>query len=129
MKRSLQLSLVLLALLSFSASGCIYMVVGGIGALGGYVISPDTVEGITENEAETVYEAAHEILSIMGLIVEDRQDSGIISADVLGTKVTINLIPLTDSTLKVKVKARKHRLPRISVAQDVFVKIMSHVNE
>ena len=129
MRKRFVSTLLLLSLMSFSLSGCIYLVVGGIGALGGYVVSPDTVEGITENEYETVWDSALEVLSIMGVIQEQSHEGGVIITDVMKTTITVNLIPLTDSTLKIKVKARKLHLPRIATAQDVFVKIMSNVNE
>ena len=49
---------VLLIPLLISCSGCIYLVVGGIGAVGGYIVSPDTVEGVTENDASIVWDSA-----------------------------------------------------------------------
>ena len=122
-------TLLLISVLSFSLSGCIYLVVGGIGAIGGYVISPDTVEGITENDRMLVWDSAVEVLSIMGVIEEQLEEGGRIMANVHGAEVTVYLIPVSDTTLKVQVKARKMRLPRISTAQDVFIKIMSNVNE
>src|SRR5574339_432771 len=64
----------------FNLSGCVYLVVGGIGALGGYIVSPDTVEGITENDAMTVWDSAVEVVSIMGLIQEQQEEGGIIQA-------------------------------------------------
>jgi len=112
-----------------SLSGCIYLVVGGLGAVGGYVVSPDTVEGVTENEREIVWDAAVEITSIMGTIKEQQEDSGIIIAKVGGAKVTISVIALSQSAVKLRVKSRKAFFPKISTAQDVFVKIMSQVNE
>ena len=36
---------ILAVLLAFSTSGCVMLVVGAAGVVGGYVISPDTVEG------------------------------------------------------------------------------------
>ena len=47
MKSAALKKLLLVLFLSFTlcTSGCVYLVVGGIGALGGYVVSPDTVEG------------------------------------------------------------------------------------
>ncbi len=129
MRKNLLTTLVALSLLTFSLSGCIYLVVGGIGALGGYVVSPDTVEGITENDRMLVWDSAVEVLSIMGVIEEKLEDGGRILAKVSGSEVTVYLIPISDTTLKVQVKARKLHLPRISTAQDVFIKIMSNVNE
>jgi len=112
-----------------SLSGCVYMVVGGIGALGGYVISPDTVEGATSNDAESVWDTTVDILSVMGLIEEQYKSTGLIVARVNGAKVTVAIIPLNSTTVKLSVRARKFKLPKITVAQDVFVKIMSTLNE
>jgi len=109
-------------------SGCIYLVVGGIGAVGGYIVSPDTVEGITENEIAYVWDTAIETVSIMGLIKEENEEGGMILASIHGANITITAISLSPTTSKVTVKARKAYLPRISLAQDVFVKIMSRMN-
>jgi len=110
-------------------SGCIYLVVGGIGAVGGYIVSPDTVEGITNNDVALVWETAIETASVMGLIEEEAEASGMILASIHGAKITITITALSASTTKMSVKARKSFLPRISLAQDVFVKIMSRVEE
>lgn len=108
-------------------SGCIYLVVGGIGAVGGYVVSPDTVEGISDNEVAYVWDTAIETISVMGLIDESEEASGMILASVHGARITVTIVTLSETTTKVTVKARKAFLPRISLAQDVFVKIMSRV--
>lgn len=121
--------MVLIGALSFSMSGCIYLAVGGLGAIGGYVISPDTVEGVTENDRMLVWDSAVEVLSIMGVIEEQVEGSGRLIANITGTKVTVYLIPINDTTLKVQVKARKLRMPRIATAQEVLFKIMTNVNE
>jgi len=128
LRKTIFLQILILPLL-LSLSGCIYLVVGGIGALGGYVVSPDTVEGITENEREIVWDAAVEISAIMGTIQERQEDSGIIIVDVGGVDVTITVVALGQSAVKLRIKARKAFLPKISTAQEVFVKIMSEVNE
>ena len=49
----------------------------GLGAVGGYVVSPDTVEGITENEEMIVWDSAIEVVTIMGLIKEQHEDGGL----------------------------------------------------
>ena len=113
----------------FNLSGCVYLVVGGIGALGGYIVSPDTIEGITENDALTVWDSAVEVISIMGLIQEQHEEAGTIIAKINRTQVTVTISSINETTTKVSVKARKAYMPRISTAQDVYVKIMSYVNE
>jgi len=127
LKRNLLLMVLLMPLLLFS-SGCIYLVVGGVGAVGGYIVSPDTVEGLTEHDQTSVWDAAIEIASIMGIIVEENQDAGEIIAKVSGSTITILVTPIGDATVKLSVKSRKFHLPKISAAQDVFVKIMNYLN-
>lgn len=122
------LIMLMIPFLLFS-SGCIYLVVGGIGAVGGYVVSPDTVEGISDHEMSAVWDAAVEIVSIMGKIKEENKETGMISAVVAGSKVDINIISLSKGSVKLMIKSRKHKLPKISVAQDIFVKIMNYLND
>jgi hypothetical protein len=120
---------VLISFLMFSMSGCIYLVVGSVGVVGGYIVSPDTVEGLTEHDEATVWDAAQEIISIMGIMSEEDEGGGIIVAKVSGCKVRINMARINESVVKLSVKARKFHLPRISISQDVFVKIMNYLNE
>ncbi|MCK4882315.1 MAG: hypothetical protein KAS92_04770, partial [Candidatus Omnitrophica bacterium] len=75
-----------------------------------------------------VWDSAIEVLSIMGLIEEENEDGGMILSSVSGAKITVTIITLSPTTTKVTVKARKAYLPRISLAQDVFVKIMTRVS-
>jgi len=112
-----------------SLSGCVYLVVGGIGALGGYVISPDTIEGLTNNDDLTVWDAASEVIAIMGAVEESSEDAGIIISTIGGSNVTVSITRLSEGTTRLRVKARKHHLPKIQIAQDIYVKIMSRVNE
>ena len=120
---------IILVPMLFCMSGCVYMVVGGIGALGGYIISPDTIEGLTSNDDLTVWDEAYEVASIMGSIQESSEDAGIIICEIATTKVTISITRLSEGTTRLRVKARKHHLPKIQMAQDIYVKIMSRVNE
>jgi len=113
----------------FNLSGCVYLVVGGIGALGGYIVSPDTVEGVTETDSKEVWDAAIDVVSIVGVIMDRQKDAGIIKAKSGRTNITITIVPLSSTTTKVSVKARKTFLPKISLAQEIYVKIMSKVSE
>ncbi len=113
----------------FTLSGCVYLVVGGIGALGGYVVSPDTVEGIAKTDADTVWDTALEVVTLIGMVTESSREAGIILVDVEKAKVRVTIEALTGSQTMVSVKARKYNFPRISTAQNVFVKIMSELAE
>ena len=129
-KRILANCVVLPLVFSFFLSGCIYIVVGSLGALGGYVISPDTVEGIIDNNTyDEVWDAVIEIVSNLGLIDDKNNSAGIVIAKVRGAKVNITTVRLSDSAVKLTIKARKAFLPRISIAQDIYVKVANYLEE
>jgi hypothetical protein len=111
-------------ILMLALNGCIYMVVGGVGALGGYVISPDTVEGMIggKDQAE-VWEAVVDVVSVLGVIQEQSEASGILIARIQGTKVTIKIVPVGADAERMSVKARKAFLPKIRIAQEVYSKV------
>ena len=127
--RSPFLMFVLSFFLLVSTSGCVYVVVGGLGAFGGYVISPDTVEGILEVDDGTAFSASQEIIGIMGKVIEAREDQGVVVGIVNGAKTTITIRSLKKGTVRLTVKARKAYLPKIAVAQDVFVKVTSYLTK
>ncbi|OGX07952.1 MAG: hypothetical protein A2Z88_04745 [Omnitrophica WOR_2 bacterium GWA2_47_8] len=115
-----------LAVVSFS-SGCVYMVIGGLGVLGGYVVSPDTVEGITDKDADEVWDASIEITSTMGVIEDKQESAGTMATKIQGARVYITIQSIGSSSVKLRVKARKFFFPKISVAQDVYIKIMTEL--
>ncbi len=125
MKKRL-LSHILLFFLVFTTPGCVFVAVGSA-VLGGYVISPDTVEGLTSHSEKAVWHSMIEILSIMGRVTEQYEEKGMAVAQISGATVTVTVYSMTEKTVKLRVKARKSFLPKIAIAQDVFVKIMGHV--
>lgn len=125
-KRKNILTWVLLPALLFQA-GCVYLVIGSVGAVGGYVVSPDTVEGITTYDQVTIWDAAIDVIGIMGLIEEQSEAGGIILAKVAGSKVTITIVSINAETTKLTIKARKAFFPKITIAQDVYVKIINYL--
>jgi hypothetical protein len=115
--------------LLFALSGCIYLVIGTVGAMGGYVISPDTVEGMVNHHDETVWELAVQTLGIMGIIEEQQQAAGIIIAKVNNAKVTVTISTISRKTTKLTVKARRSFFPKIQLAQDIYAKIAVQLDE
>ena len=109
-------------------SGCIYLIIGSVGAVGGYAISSDTVQGTIERESGDVWEAASSVVNIMGRITRESQDGGKIEAIVNNAKVTIGVAQFTPKLVKLTVKARKSFFPSISTAQDVYIKIVTHLD-
>ena len=116
-------------LLSVSLSGCFYRVLGGVAAAGGYAISRDTIQGEVDREFGEAWDAAVDIISIMGSIQTQSNELGEISGIVHGARITVNVIQLTPETVRLKVRARKMFFPSINTAQNVFIKIMNRLNE
>jgi len=121
--------LVLPIVLSLSLSGCVYLIIGGLGAVGGYVVSPDTVEGVAEYDSQDVWDVSRKLVSIMGIVEEEFVEGGVLRASVHNVQVTITIIPLNEHNTKLRVKARKSFVPKITIAQDVFVKIITNLDE
>lgn len=120
---------VLLGFLICSLSGCVYFL-GGAGVLGGYIVSPDTMEGIlVDRRQEDVFDAAVEVVSILGVISERSDKSGILLARIQGAKVTITVTAISESAVRLSVKARKALLPKVRLAQDIYVKIVNKSSE
>ena len=122
----------LIALLAGSvclASGCVFLVIGGVGALGGYAISPDTIEGTVEGRnSQDAWTAAVDVISIMGIIDEKNEVAGTLIARVQGAHITITIVEPINDTVKIRVKARKGMMPKIKLAQDIYGKIVSKIN-
>ena len=120
---------ILVLIMPLALNGCVWLVVGGVGALGGYVISPDTVEGVTSHSAEELYASAVKVVGIMGHIEAKNKTAGEISAQIAGAEVNVTVIPMNTQTARVRVKARKFFLPKIQTAQDVYIKIIEQLQE
>ncbi len=127
-KKNIFLLLAVSAFCLFS-SGCIYVLAGGLGAVGGYAISPDTVEGESESSYDAAWDSAVDILGIMGTVNAKDYKAGTIDATVDGSKVNMDISQISSSDVRLRVKARKNMLPNIKVAQDVFVKVKKKIKE
>jgi hypothetical protein len=123
------LTVLLLVSSVFSYSGCVVLIAGSLGAVGGYAISPDTVEGIVDRDYVEVWDAAVDVIGIMGAVQEKDDQTGYILAKVHGARVEINALQFSSRNVQLRVKARKMFFPKISVAQEVFVKIVKYLGE
>ena len=123
--------IVLAFFLTVSLAGCVPMVLVavGAGAVGGYAVSRDTFEGISAKGQDEIWEAANNVLGIMGEVRNNDRKSGSIAAVVNGVNVTVSVIPISLTATKLRVKARKAIFPRIAIAQDVYAKIMHQLEQ
>jgi hypothetical protein len=117
------------AFLCVSQSGCVFLLIGGAGAVGGYALTRDTFEGVSSKSQEELMASAHKVLSIMGMITDERTKEGIIFGTVNGTHVTVEVIQINLTTSKLRVKSRQMIFPRIGVAQEVYTKIMNQLEQ
>lgn len=125
----LNMLVVLSSVLILTSAGCGIIVIAGLGALGGYAISPDTVEGILGYSEGELFRSASDTLSVMGMVTEQSKGTGHIVATIASVRVTVDVLPTSKSTTKLRVKARRWAFPKMAVAQDVYVKIVRKLQE
>ena len=105
-----------------STTGCAAVVLGA-GAVAGYAVSRDHVELMVERPFDQVWLAALEETKRAGLLKDVNKDTGRIEAVSQGTHITVTLEPVSETTIKVLVRARKHLLPTIEVAQRLATRL------
>ncbi len=123
MKRS-ALILLLLSLALVNLSGCVFIVGGAAGALGAYGLSKDTIAGDTDTPYDNLWNSAMTISRARGTVTKEDNLQGIIELKADTSRVWIQLIRITQMSTKVQVSARKHHLPNLSLAQDIYIKIL-----
>lgn len=121
--RQLRRTLLLAASLTLF-SGCAVFLLGA-GAAGGYAISKDTVEGVVEKPLDRVYGASRDVLMREGFIRLEDKPHGAIEGEVKKSQVNIEVVQLTQNTVRIQVKARKgyKLIPDIDLANELYNKI------
>ena len=115
----------LIPILGLYICGCAAFVVGSaVGLLGGYAISKDTIQGETEKDYDSLWDAAAEVLDKMGASEVDDSNKGAIRAKIGKSKVYITMEQLTPHTARLRVKCRKNVLPDLSLSQKLYVRII-----
>ena len=104
-------------LLGVGLTGCAAVVLVGAGAVAGYAVSRDHVEVTVERPYDQVWAAALDEAKHSGLLKDVNRDTGRIEATNQGTHIEVTLERITETAVKVVVKARKHMLPQIDTAQ------------
>ncbi|MCM8781872.1 MAG: DUF3568 family protein [Candidatus Omnitrophica bacterium] len=123
-------ALLLIFPLIMALNGCAALIIGGAaGALGAYAVSKDTIQGDTDKPYDSLWESAYLVAKMRGTIKVEDSLKGYIELQTSSGKVWIRLIKLTGSTTRLRVSARQFKLPNITLAQDIFVKIMEQASE
>jgi hypothetical protein len=109
-------------------AGCVPLIVGAAaGALGAVAISKDTIQGETDKPYESLWNSALLIARIRGTIKQEDSTRGYLELEADSSTVYINLVRMTQAATRLKVASRKHHLPNMKLAEDIFVKIMEQV--
>jgi hypothetical protein len=115
----------LLGVLCMLMTGCAPLLLGvAVGGVSMYAASKDTVYGDTDTPYDVIWTSARNIARIRGKIIRESEGEGVINVQTDSGKVWIRLQRLTDSTTRINVSARKYHFPNLSLAQELFVKIM-----
>ncbi len=112
-------------LLLLNILGCAPLIIGAaVGAVGGYAVSKDTIQGETDGNYDLFWNSALMVSRIRGIVKLEDYAKGYIDLDVSNSKVWIRLIRLTEATTRIRVSARKYHMPDLRLAQDIYVKIL-----
>ena len=123
------LAVAALSLSTMIASGCAPLLIGGaVGALGAHVISRDTIGGQTDKDFDVVWNAAKAVAKTKGVITEEDRVAGYLKVEIDSGYAIIKISRITKSTVDLKVSARKHTLPNLDLAQDIFVRILEEAS-
>lgn len=116
----------LLPLLFLNISGCAaaFLVGAAAGGVSIYAVSKDTVQGDTDRSYDSLWNAALTVSRIRGTIKQEDYTRGQIELVSDSSRVWIRLIRMTHATTRLKISSRKHHLPNLNLAQDIFVKVM-----
>lgn len=115
----------LIPFMLLAISGCAPLIIGGaLGAVGGYAVSKDTVQGETDTDYERLWNASITVARIRGTVKSEDYARGYLNFEADSSKVWIKLIRLTKATTRLRISARKYHLPNLSLAQDLYIKII-----
>ena len=112
----------------FLSSGCALFLVGaGVG--GGIAISKDTIEGHFDKKLDQVWRASREVLMQEGFIRLEDKAHGAIDAEVRKSEVKIEILQISEKTVRIRVKARKgyRLLPNPDLANELYNKIYQKI--
>lgn len=116
------------SIMVFALSGCIFVVGGAVGALGGYAISQDTIQGETSNSYSDVWGSAVKVARILGDTIMEDKAAGSIEAKVNNATVWVDMEEIVKGAVRLRVKARKFLFPDLKLAQKVYVKILENAS-
>ncbi len=122
MKKMVALSLIM-PFLALGLCGCVPVLLMAVGGIGVYAVSKDTIQADTETSYEAIWDASVKISRTKGAVLQEDFNRGYIEIDARPNKIWIQLIRVSANATKIRVSARKYKLPNIELAQQVFTRI------
>jgi len=119
--------LAMMPLLTVSLTSCVFVVAGTIGAVGGYAVTRDTIQGEYDAPYGKAWTVSSDVCGILGSVVSRDRATGTINAVIDQAKVKVEVIQLTPEAIRIKVKARRGFFPRVGTSEKVFVKIVQEL--
>lgn len=107
-------------------TGCVALIAGSaVGAVSGYAISQDSVQGDMDKSYDGLFSAAQEIARSSGTIKKEDYAKGTLSFVAQDSSlVWIKVSRITQTASRLKVSSRRYHLPNLTLAQELFVKIV-----
>jgi len=121
---------VLLSLLLLpGVSGCAVFFIGAAGVAGGYAVSRDGIEGITDKPYNEVWEAASNILNVQGRVEMSDKKRGVMHVKMGGSVVHFKMEKATSHSVVFRVQARKFfkMFPDMNLARRLYSVIAKEV--
>jgi hypothetical protein len=100
-------------------SGCVPILLGA-GVAGGIMVTKDSVQLQYDTDLAKAWKAVHSAFDRMGIINVQDEKGGTIDGTIQESHVTARITPVTTSSVKIEVKARKNLLPDMDLANKVI---------
>jgi len=113
----------ILAAMSLLMQGGCAAVLIGTGAVAGYSLSKDSIEGFDDHSFDAVWNQAITTMRQRGKVTSQDKGNGKFEGEVNGVTIKGQITRVTPKTVKIKISGRKALLPKVDVAQDIFLSI------
>ena len=110
-------------MLAFCLTGCAPVLLATAGVVVGYAVSRDSVTIDLDRPLDKIWAASLEETKQQGFLKREDRGRGRLDARIRDADVSVTLEQLTPSTVRLVIRARKHLLPQVEVAQRLGVAI------
>ena len=107
-------------------SSCALLAIGAVGVAGGYAVSSDGIEGVSDKSYEHLWQVAEDILGRQGAIEFKDKEQGKMRVRIGGSQVKFSLEQATPHSVVARVQARKIQgmFPDIGLARRLYTMIV-----